>query len=251
MSTQNSTPGAQRQGSVALLFDRAEKMGLQPEWITLNGLFLIQTNTGERFINHERSSLNSHISISVTRNKYSTRLVLGRHKLPNIPYIRTASRLDAVKFFMRHGTIIAKPVKGSMSRGIIIIRDESQLLVLNLFDYILEKYIPGREMRYLVLAGRVIGVHESRYGDSVAYDRLLERISYEESDWDPELVNLSLKVAGILELSFAAVDYMIDDQDQAHILEVNSCPGMKWFHAPSQGPSVDVAQMFLKEMLKP
>ncbi len=251
MPTGHSTPGLKSQGSVALLFGRAQKMGLQPEWITLNGLFLIQTNTGERFINHERSSLNSHISVSVTRNKYSTRLVLGRHKLPNIPYMRTASRDDAVAFFMLHGTIIAKPVGGSMSRGIIIIRDEAQLLALNLFDYILEQYIPGKEMRYLVLAGKVIAVHESRYGDSVAYDRSLVRVSYEESDWDPKLVNLSLKVANVLDLSYAAVDYMIDDDDQARILEVNSRPGMKWFHAPSEGPSVDVAKLFLEEMLKP
>jgi D-alanine-D-alanine ligase-like ATP-grasp enzyme len=100
-------------------------------------------------------------------------------------------------------------------------------------------------MRYLILQGQVIAVHESKYGESVAYDRELERISYDVEHWDPVLMAQSLEIARVLGLSFGAVDYIIDTDGRHFILEVNSCPGFKWFHAPSEGPAIDVATMFL------
>jgi D-alanine-D-alanine ligase-like ATP-grasp enzyme len=104
-------------------------------------------------------------------------------------------------------------------------------------------------MRYLVLNGEVIAVHESKYGVSVEADRDLERISYPQADWSDELTRLSLHVADLLGLRFAAVDYLIDANGKHHVLEVNSSPGLKWFHAPTSGPPVDVAAFFLEALL--
>lgn len=102
-------------------------------------------------------------------------------------------------------------------------------------------------MRYLLLDD-VIAVHQSEYGISVAETRDLKRISYPEDTWDSKLATLSLRIAKVLGLQFAAVDYLIDLDQQIYILEVNSAPGLKWFHAPSTGPSVDVASLFLQAM---
>lgn len=239
------TPPISRPGTVELLFTTAQRLGLLPEWVTPRGLFVISTAAGEQYINHERSSLNSHVSVSLTRNKYHTRLALERHNMPNIPFSRVKTVGEAKEFLATHSTIIAKPLRGSGSKGIQVIRSDKQLDTLVVSEYILERYTPGREMRYLILQGRVIAVHESKYGKSVASDRELERISYDTELWDPILVSQSLKIARVLGLSFGAVDYIIDDSNQAHVLEVNSCPGFKWFHAPSEGPAVDVATMFL------
>jgi glutathione synthase/RimK-type ligase-like ATP-grasp enzyme len=50
-------------------------------------------------------------------------------------------------------------------------------------------------------------------------------------------------------LRFAAIDFIVGPDGKARILEVNSSPGMKWFHAPTSGPVVDVAHLFLRAML--
>jgi glutathione synthase/RimK-type ligase-like ATP-grasp enzyme len=232
-----------------LLFQGATEMGLHPTWMIADGLFVVETPTGERYINCERSSTNSHLSISLTINKYATRLVLQRHGLPNIPFCRPADMQEAEAFLATHKKIIIKPLRGAGSKGIIIVTDKSQLQDVPVRKYIFEKYISGTEMRYLILDGSVIAVHKSAYGVSVEADRELERISYEKADWDPELAAMAQKAARILNLHFGAVDYMIDEAGKAYVLEVNSAPGFKWFHKPTSGPSVNVAKMFLESTL--
>jgi len=64
------------------------------------------------------------------------------------------------------------------------------------------------------------------------------------------LISSSLQVAHILDLKFAAVDYLVEPSGKAYILEVNTTPGLKWFHAPTSGPVVDVARQFLTAVFK-
>lgn len=232
-------------GTARLLFNSAGQMGLQPSWIITGGIFVINTPSGEKFINRGVSSLNSPLSTSLVRNKFHTRLILERHGLPNIPYMRTRLFEEAEAFLDRHSTIIVKPIKGEGSRDIYIVNTKEQLAELNLKSTILEKYAPGIEMRYLVLEGEVIAVHESKYGSSVDQHRELERISYDKEEWDAELVAMSRTICSIFGLGFAAIDFMLDDRG-IYILEINSSPGFKWFHAPSVGPGVDVASLFLQ-----
>ena len=100
-------------------------------------------------------------------------------------------------------------------------------------------------MRYLIMDGRVIAVHRSNYGTSVDKNRDLERISLPYTDWDQAIVARSITIAELLGLRFAAVDYLVDNAGAYHLLEVGAAPGFKWFHAPTSGPAVDVAHMFL------
>ena len=225
-------------------------MGLDPHWVAPKGLFAISIDGQEQYINQARSPLNSHASMSLSRNKYFTRCILERHGMPNIPFARPKSQADALAFFDTHNKIIAKPTSGSGAHDIHIITTAAQLEDLNITKYILEKYITGQELRYLVLDGAVIGVHRSDYGSSVQEDRSLQRISYPSTTWDPVLTDLATAVADILRLKFAAVDYLIDESGRHYILEVNSAPGLKWFHQPTSGPAVDVASQFLESAFK-
>lgn len=241
----------QKIGTAELLFQSAQKMGLQPSWITPDGLFAVQINGQEQYINFARSPLNSHTSASLAKDKHITRQILERHNMPNIPFVSPQSHTEAVLFLREHGKIVAKPVAGSGSRDIHIILEESKLQALDITEYILEKYIDGQEFRYLVLNEIVIGVHRSDYGTSVQEDRPLKRFSYHPSAWDQTLVSLTVQIARILGLKFAAVDYLVDSSGYAHILEVNTTPGLKWFHAPSSGPVIDVASQFLEATFNP
>ena len=235
--------------SSELLFRQATRMDLNPAWIVEGGLFAISTPVGERYVREGQSIFNSQISSNLAKNKHLTRAVLARHGVPNIPFARPKTMDEAIAFLHAHQKIIVKPYGGSGSQNIRIVEDRNQLLGVDVGQYIFEQYIAGREMRYLVLNGEVIAVHESRYGVSVAADRDLERISYQQTDWDDELTDLSLRIAKMLGLRFAAVDFLIDANGKYHVLEVNSSPGLKWFHAPTSGPSVDVAGLFMNALL--
>lgn len=240
----------QKLGTAKLLFRSAEKMGLRPSWVTPNGLFAVYINGREQYVNFARSPLNSHTSASIAKDKYLTRCILERHNLPNIPFARPRSQVEATLFLYTHRKIIAKPIGGSGAHDINIITTTAQLKALNITKYILEEYISGQELRCLVLEGAVIGVHRSDYGTSIRKDRPLERISYPSSAWNPMLVASAVQVTQVLGLRFAAVDYLVDESGHAYLLEVNSNPGLKWFHAPTSGPPIDVARQFLEAIFK-
>jgi len=240
----------QRLSTAALLFRCAKKMGLKPNWITPNGLFAVSADGQEKYVNFARSPLNSHTSVSLARNKYLTRLILGRHDMPNIPFVRPHTQTDAELFLRRHRKIVAKPTRGSGSRDIHIVTSAAQLKTLNITKYILEKYIAGSELRYLVLNDTVIGVDHSEYGTSVEVTRPSKHTSHPSTAWSPTLTPLSIQTARILGLKFAAIDYLVDPAGRAYILEVNTTPDLKWFHAPTSGPVVDVARHFLEAIFE-
>jgi len=240
---------SQKLGTAELLFRCAEQMGLRPIWVTPNGVFSIMADGKERYINQSRSPLNPEASAGLAKNKYLTRVILQRHNMQNIPFALPRTFGEAASFLQRYTKIIAKPITGANAHDIHIITEVAQLEALEITKYILEKYIAGKEMRYLLLNGRVIGVHRSEYGTSVEETRPLQRISYPKALWNPELVASSLRIADILDLRFAAIDYLVDASGEAHILEVNTVPGLKWFHAPSNGPVVDVARLLLEAIL--
>jgi glutathione synthase/RimK-type ligase-like ATP-grasp enzyme len=239
-----------RPGSAELLYAAAKQMDLSPVWLIRGQLLAIATSEGERYLYDAKNSLNSQLSSSLTQDKLATRRVLERHNLPSIPNINPANQEEAEAFIAKHQTIIVKPLKGSNCQDVHIVHTPEQLVLFNIKNYILEQYISGRELRYLILNGQVIGVHESEYGGSVSETRSLQRISYPRAEWSPVLIALALDVAAIFKLRYAAVDFLVDSQGGAHILEVNSSPGMKWFHSPTTGPEVNVAGMFLEAMIE-
>lgn len=226
-------------------------MGLQPVWLHRpGGAFVIHTDKGEKYINGEQSILNSQVGASLSKNKYLTRIILGRNGFDNIPFARVQDLDQAKKFLARQKKIIVKPLKGMGCDDIHVVSEINEIEQLDIKKYILEKYIAGQEMRYLVMNGNVVAVHKSNYGVSVASDRELERISIETDEWDAELGEQAIEISKIFGLGFSAIDYIIDDEGIAHILEVNSAPGLKWFHAPSEGPPADVARLMLDAFLK-
>ena len=87
-----------RLGTAELLFKSAQKLGLEPSWIVPRGLFAVTSNGVEKYINLSHSPLNSQMAVSLARNKYLTRLILGRHSLPNIPFMRPKDHDEATAF---------------------------------------------------------------------------------------------------------------------------------------------------------
>ncbi len=241
-------PIDQKVGTAQLLFRAAHNMGLRPSWVVDNGLFAVTVNDKEEYVNYARSPLNTAVGVSLAKNKYFTRMVLARHNVRNIPFARPSTLEAAQVFLQKHGKIIAKPLEGSGSRDIHIITNSAQLVELEIKKYILEKYIQGKELRYLVLNDTILAVYESEYGSSVAVDRPLQCIAYARAAWDDRLSKESLLIADALRLRFAAVDYIVESDGNSYVLEVNTMPDLRWFHAPSSGPIVDVATYLMETL---
>lgn len=236
--------------SVELLFIESEAIGLDPQWVADKVLFSVTLNNVTHYIGNSKSNANSQKSSSMVQNKYFSRLILQDKGLPNIPFLQTSHLDEASSFLNKHQTIIAKPLLGWGSKDIHIISDSKDLANLDLDKYLFEKYILGREMRYLILNGKVIAVHQSDYGLSVDADRYLERISYPIELWNEELVDKALEISEIFNLQFSAVDFLIDEDENWHILEVNTTPGLKWFHSPTSGPIVNVAKKLMNALIE-
>lgn len=232
-----------------ILFATAKEMGLQPEWVTGYGLFAIQVNNKTHFISNSTSILNSHISNFIARNKHATRAILEKYNYPNIPYLVPKTLQEVELFLNQHTELIAKPIIGSKSRNVQFITKIETAAKLTLKNFIFEKYIHGKEVRYFVCNDKVLGVFEKVHEGPLSH-KIIQRISYPTSAWNEELMTKSLSLCKLVSLRFAAVDWMIDAENTAYVLEINSSPGMKRMQKPDKGTGIDVFKLFLEESLK-
>lgn len=228
-----------------ILFNEAKNLGLNPQWLTEYGLFSINLDNTIRFVFCGISYLNSQMSSYLCRNKHATRKVLDLFRLPNIPYALPATDEEALFFLKKYKRIVVKPTVGSRSENVHLITEKSQLKNIDRATSIFEKFIEGREFRYLVLKNQVIAVHERIFPGLLNDPRVVKRISYPQNKWEKKLIAISLKATQALGTKFAAVDFKIDKNENPYILEVNAAAGIKWFHYPSEGPSVNVANLLL------
>lgn len=234
-----------------LLFKEAKLLHLEPTWLTEYGLFSITVKNKKRYVYYSYSPINSHLSSRSVFDKHATRRILQDHNLPNIPYTLAATREDVQAFLRDQIAIIAKPKLGSHSRNIYLIRSTDDIPQLNYIDYIFEKYIKGKEYRYLVLDKKVVAVHQKLYEGPINNLDTLKRISFPKEQWSHALIDLALEATDVMHLSFAAIDFLIDQNGKPHILEINSAPGLWYFHHPAEGPTVNIARMFLETFLNP
>ena len=99
-------------------------------------------------------NLNSHQSIVLTRNKAKTLALLAYHHLP-IP------SPSSTKF-----PLVVKPVSGQKGRHVYLnIRNQSQLqsaLTRISNPTLIQQFIPGHDLRFFVLANKVIGITHRR-----------------------------------------------------------------------------------------
>lgn len=233
-----------------ILYKEAEKMGLHPVWLTNYGLFSIKVNGKLFYIFYSKCILNNSIGSYLAKNKHATRVILGLNNFLNIPFALPENKEEVKKFLKEHGTLVAKPTLGANSRGLRVINSLKDIKGINLLDYIFEKFIEGKEIRYLVLNNEVLSVHEKSFEGPITNPSAIKRISYPKEAWESEMTQTALSVAATLYLKFAAIDFLIDENGKAYILEVNSAPGLRFFQHPSSGPSLDIAKIFLEETIK-
>ena len=231
-------------------FNAARKMGLNPKWETDYGLLSFLSGGKKNFIFFSRTSLNNQVSANLALNKHLTRVVAGQIGSPNIPYCFPQTKKELEVFFNKHKAIIGKPTLGALSRGVQLIKERRDLLKYDFSDRIYEKFIIGVEYRFLVLMGDVIACQKKplKKRDGKSWD--LKYIGLEKSKWDSDMVDLSLQIAGALNLNWCAVDLIIDKRKKVWLLEVNGAPGIVHMHHPNEGKPFDVASKVINAIIE-
>lgn len=233
-----------------LLVSTAASMGLNPQIVTNYGLVSIDINGQPHYLFHLSSNPNDQLASWVSQNKHATRIVLEKHNLPNIPFSRPESLAEAKEFLATQGPVIVKPTKGQKSQNIHLVHNEAELEQLNLSGCILEKFIKGQEVRFLVVDSNVTAVHHKVYAGDINDPKTVKRVSLERESWDNHLASIAVSVAKALGLVFTAVDFIVTADGDAYILEVNSAPGLARFQEPDEGPAIDIMRLYLERIVK-
>ncbi|KUK79591.1 MAG: hypothetical protein XD95_0275 [Microgenomates bacterium 39_7] len=235
-----------------LLFNQAKLMGLQPRWEAEYGLFsILPVGVKQRqYFFHTNLNLNGELSRILVKNKHFTRLIIEQTGLVNIPYILPSSREQLNDFFEEHQPLICKPLLGQQSQNVKLIQSQEKLEHCSLKMTFFEKYIEGVEHRYLVLNNEVIAVQKKEREPTKDDPWKLFYTGLEKKNWDLKLSKLALKITNLFQLSWAGVDFIVDQQGNGWILEVNSAPGIVKIHHPDAGISTNAAKLIWQAVLK-
>lgn len=241
------------QRSSAVLFAAAEKLQLEPKFATNYGLISVTYKGITKYIYVSKTLVNTQISAYLSTNKHATRTLLGLHNLPNIPYLTPQNSTELLHFFSEHKPIVMKPTMGQRAEGVRLLKTQAEIEELSpveLKGCIFEKYIVGKEVRYVILDNEVIAVQEKIYEGDVYSPTGSRRRALSGPEWKKELIEHALSATKILGLGFSAVDFKVNPQGEIFILEVNSAPALWRFEQPDEGEPTPVALLLLEATMK-
>ena len=198
--------------------------------------------------------INSASVIEKTVDKCYTTALMARAGLP-VPRTVVTERVDqAVEAVENMGSVVVKPIFGSLGKGIVRIEDPEtahrvfRALELGRYVYYVQQYLEGggEDFRLMVAGGRVIGAMRRRgcngnWKTNVAYGA-----TPEEYQPEPEMVRLALLAAETLQADYVGVDILVSGK-VPYILEANGIPGWSGLQSVSQ---IDIAKTLAEFFLQ-
>jgi ribosomal protein S6--L-glutamate ligase len=188
------------------------------------------------------------------KDKLATLVWLAHHGLP-IPRTTVTERLAvAVAATKRYEDIVSKPLRGSQGQGIFRLQDPD--LAFRIFKImqtanqtmLIQEFIdtPGRDIRVFVVGSKVIGAMY-RYAKPGEWKTNVSRgAKPKECPLTKELEQLALKAAKALEMDFAGID-ILEEDDQLVVSEVNSAPNWSGLQ---KATGVDAAEEIAAHILR-
>jgi len=231
------------------LFEAAKEAGLCPQPLDA-ALFKVQRSPDSPplYLGKGHLPLNSASATSLARDKYSCRLVLESQKLPNIPFWRPDKTSWSV-FWQKYAPLVAKPVYGSQSQGIVLLEKETNRQKLNSdLYYIYEQFIQGVEWRVLVFYNQVLAVHQKHYNNKINIQGQNHRVSLPKEKWPSQLIDVALQAANALQLNYGAVDFLWPEDQKPLILEINADPGLYKLRYPDEGPGLNLVPTLIEKI---
>jgi RimK family alpha-L-glutamate ligase len=181
-------------------------------------------------------------SIEASKDKMYANQILAQAGLP-IPktmLTRFPCKAELVEKQVGFPCVI-KVVTGSHGAGVYLCENAKQFEdlseLISSLDFknsmIVQEYIQyseGRDLRVIVIGGRVIGAMQRTSVDGSFKANISRGGQGEAYDVDDEMEMLSIQVAKVLDLDIAGVDLLFHP-DGYRICEANSAPGFKGFEA--------------------
>ncbi len=187
--------------------------------------------------------LNSANSIEQAKDKLQSLQILSAHGLP-IPKTIFAKFPINKKFIEKQlkYPFIMKKVSGSLGKGVLLIKNAEQLesvmglveeqIGSNQLNLIFQEFIEfseGRDLRVIVVGGKVIGVMQRTAIAGNFRANVAAGGSVKKFDLSPEIEWLAVEAANILNLGIAGVDLLFTKEGGYKICEVNSSPQFEGF----------------------
>ena len=193
-------------------------------------------------------------AIERTVDKFWTSAILDAAGVPTPPTAAAESFEDAMQAFRTlGGDLVVKPLFGSGGRGIVRVSDEDmayrvfRTIEMHRWVYYLQRFVPHgtEDIRALVIGGRVTAACRRIGADwrtnvgrgAVTRPHLLTPVQEE----------LALRACKALEVEYAGVDLVDDEDGKTWVLEVNSIPG--WSGLQETTP-VDIASAIAAHVLE-
>lgn len=175
--------------------------------------------------------MNSPRAIERTVDKFWTSALLEQCGIPTPETIVCEQVEEAFAAFRALGDVIVKPLFGSMGLGMVRVSDEEMAYrVFRTIEQIrgvfyLQKAVDheGRDIRALVLGGRVLGAIERRadgWRTNLARGGSARSLSL-PAEW----AALAVRAAAAVGADYAGVDLLPSRHGEVHVIEVNGIPG--------------------------
>lgn len=187
--------------------------------------------------------INSPSTLEKTVDKFYTSALLADAGLPVPQTVVTESYDQAMEAVKRLGTVVVKPLFGSLGLGMVAVSDLDvahrvfRALELGRYVYYLQEFLPhqNQDFRLLVVGSQVIAAmrrQNQSWKTNIACGGKAQPV-----EPDPELARLALRAAEILKADYLGIDILISE-DQPYILEANGIPGWTGLQSVT---SIDIA----------
>jgi D-alanine-D-alanine ligase-like ATP-grasp enzyme len=239
-----------RSSSSIILFEKARLRGYEPQWLTEYGMFQFLVDGKTKYAYQTKNFGNNQLCCWLTGDKHATHVFLEKNNLPTTPYYYGTQKNQLNIFFDKYHPVVAKPVHGEKSEGVVLINDRKQLLENELSTTIFEKFIDGIEYRYLMLENKLVAVQKKVLKPAKNYPWRKEFTNLDLNDYDLRLSQMADKINYLMPQKLLAIDFIVDDKDTIWVLELNSMPGLWSLLHPDFGEPIDLSDKVLDLIIK-
>ena len=196
--------------------------------------------------------INSASVIEKSVDKFYTTALLAKSGLPVPRTVVTENYAQAMDAVERLGSVVVKPIFGSLGKGIVRIDEPDtahrvfKALELGRYVFYVQEYLEsgGEDFRIMVADGKVIGAMRRRgehWKTNISYGATADKYQPE-----PEMIQLALRTAEVIKADYVGVDILVC-KDKPYILEANSVPGWTGLQTVSD---IDIAQTLAEFFLR-
>ncbi|WP_148133224.1 ATP-grasp domain-containing protein [Candidatus Formimonas warabiya] len=216
---------------------------------------IYRVNVLHRLENLGLKVINSAGLIEKTVDKFYTSALLAEAGLP-VPRTVVTERFDeAMEAVRKLGTVVVKPVFGSLGKGMICIDDLDiahrvfRALELGRYIYYVQEFLPSgnEDFRLFVVGDQVVSAMRRRglnWKTNIACGSTAEKYRPE-----PAIAQLAIRTAKILHADYVGVDILVSG-GMPYIIEANGIPGWAGLQSVTEVNLADVLAKYVLREIK-